>query len=77
MTPRARSALELLQRSNWVCGVEFVEAGIGWAFSTRISEVRRSGYAIRKKRCRRPEHDHRSVIWEYSIAPSTETDRGE
>ena len=68
MTPRARLALELLERGEFVCGVEFVEAGIGWSFSTRISEVRRAGYPIHKRRCRRSEHHHRSVIWEYGLA---------
>lgn len=68
MTPRARLVVELLGRGGYVCGVEFIEAGVGWAFATRISEVRQSGYPVVKRRCRRPEHHHRSVFWEYGLA---------
>ncbi len=68
MTPLAQEVLRLLRPGDWFCGVEFMEAGIGWSFATRISEVRRSGYPIRKQRCRRPEHHHRRRVWEYSLA---------
>ena len=68
MTPRARRVLEILERGGWRCGVEFLEAGIGWSFATRISEVRQAGYPVIKRRCRRPEHGHRSGVYEYSLA---------
>lgn len=63
--PRARLVLHLLERNVWTCGVEFLEAGAGWSFSTRISDVRLAGYPVAKRRCLR--HSHRSAAYEYAL----------
>ncbi len=68
MTPRARRVLELFERGGWWCGVDFLKESIGWSFATRISEVRQAGYPVIKRRCRRPEHGHRSGVYEYALA---------
>jgi hypothetical protein len=68
MTPKARRVLELLERGGWWWGVDLMEQSIGWAFSTRLSEVRQAGYPVIKRRCRKPEHGHRAGVYEYSLA---------
>lgn len=61
-----RLILDVLERNDWACGADFLSAGAGWAFSTRMSELRQLGFSIRKRRCRR--HSHQATVYEYSIS---------
>jgi hypothetical protein len=56
--------LEVLERGGWWCGADFMDAGAGWAFATRISELRSLGFEIEKRRCRR----HRAAVAEYRLS---------
>ena len=68
MTPKARRVLELLERGGRYCGVDLMEHSIGWAFGARLSEICQAGHPLIKRRCRKPEHGHRSGVYEYSLA---------
>jgi hypothetical protein len=72
VTRSQAAVLDVLERGGWACGADFLEAGAGWAFATRISELRALGLQISKRRCRR--HQHRAVVYEYRIGAGD--DRG-
>jgi hypothetical protein len=38
--PRAQLVLRLLETNGWVCGQDLVEASSGYAYATRLSDVR-------------------------------------
>lgn len=66
--PRTRrdSVLDLLRRQDWVCGTELADA-VGWAFGSRISELRAFGHSIEKRQCENTGHRHGATVYEYGF----------
>jgi len=56
--------LQLLNKSEWVCGIEFQQNYIP-EYRTRINELRRTGLIVQARRC--TKHSHRGVMQEWSL----------
>lgn len=56
--------LQLLNKSEWVCGIEFQQNYIP-EYRTRINELRRTGLIVQARRC--TKHRHRGVMQEWSL----------
>ena len=61
-----RRVLDLLLGRPWVCGQEFNDE-VGWAFGSRISELRGRGFHVEKRRCAHPRHGHDALVYQYGI----------
>ncbi len=61
-----RRILDMLIDRRWVCGQEFSRE-VGWAFGSRISDLRARGYVIEKRHCTHPNHRHKVKVWQYTI----------
>jgi hypothetical protein len=72
VTRSQRRVLVVLERGGWACGADFLDGGAGWAWCSRISDLRALGFEIEKRRCRR--HGHHAVVSEYRL--SVEDERG-
>lgn len=59
--------LDMMLDRVWVCGQEFSRE-VGWAFGSRISELRSRGFTISKRLCEHPRHEHRVQVWQYAVA---------
>ena len=70
VTRSQRLVLDVLERGGWACGADFLEAGAGWAFATRISDLRQLGYELEKRRCSR--HGHRAAVSQYRLSVDDE-----
>lgn len=60
----ARRCLDLLLERDWVCGADLA-ASIGWAFGSRISDLRSRGFTIERRECMNPQHFHKTRVFEY------------
>jgi hypothetical protein len=60
--------LDILRDRRWVCGTQLSDE-VGWAFGSRVSELRASGWRIEKRKCCDPTHSHKAVLFEYGIVP--------
>jgi hypothetical protein len=66
ITRSQRRVLDVLERGGWACGADFLDAGAGWAWCSRVSDLRQLGFEIEKRRCRR--HRHRAAVFEYALS---------
>jgi hypothetical protein len=66
ITRSQRRVLEVLERHEWACDADFLDGGAGWAWCSRISDLRQLGFEIEKRRYRR--HQHRAVVSGYRLS---------
>ena len=65
--------LQLLLSQAWCCGADFADE-VGWAWGSRLSELRTAGFRIEKRRCIDPQHHHKVPVWQYGIVDERDPD---
>lgn len=63
--------LSLLERQEWVCGVEMQQVA-GFRYGGRLHELRRLGWQFARRKCQHPWHDHPShsmFQWQLTAKP--------
>lgn len=61
-----RRTIDILLGRRWTCGTALA-AEVSWAFGSRLSELKRAGWPIEKRKCCDPNHHHRAVLYEYGL----------
>ena len=56
--------LQLLNKSEWVCGTEFQQNYIP-EYRTRINEIRKDGFIVEARRC--AQHTHKGIMQEWGL----------
>ena len=66
-----RRILDILLGRPWTCGTTLAE--VTWAFGSRLSDARKAGWRIERRKCCDPNHRHTAVLYEYGLVDGAES----